>query len=77
MNTRVRSVLSVRPPITVIANVAPIEETYSAVPMASGSIAITVVEAVMSIGLKSCHSGRHKCPLHAVASFSQNIGIVN
>ncbi len=51
MKTRVRRVLRVSPPITVIANEAPITDTNSAFPMASGSIAITVVEAVIIMGL--------------------------
>jgi len=51
MNTRVSRVLRVSPPITVIAKAAPMTETYSAVPIASGTIAIIVVEAVMRIGL--------------------------
>jgi len=51
MKTRVSRVLSESPPMTVIANDAPITETNSALPMASGSIAITVVEAVIIMGL--------------------------
>ena len=47
MNIRVRMVLTASPPITVIANGAPIILTYSALPIASGNMATMVVMAVI------------------------------
>ena len=44
-------VLNESPPMTVIAKAAPIEATNSACPIASGKRAITVVAAVIRIGL--------------------------
>ncbi|MBA7547074.1 hypothetical protein ES705_39476 [subsurface metagenome] len=50
INTSVNSVLRDSPPITVMANGAPIVLTYSACPIASGAIATIVVIAVINIG---------------------------
>ena len=47
----VSNVLRVSPPITVMANEAPMVDTNSAFPIARGNIAITVVDAVIRIGL--------------------------
>ncbi len=51
MKTRVKIVLTVSPPITVIAKGAPMTETSSSFPIARGIIATIVVIAVMRIGL--------------------------
>ena len=51
MNIRVKTVLKAKPPITVMANGAPILPIYSASPIASGINAIIVVMAVINIGL--------------------------
>ena len=50
MRINVNAVPSVKPPMTVIANGAPITETYSAVPNANGTMATMVVIAVIKIG---------------------------
>ena len=49
---KVNTVPKASPPITVMANGAPIKLTYSAVPKANGNIATIVVIAVIRIGRK-------------------------
>ena len=51
MKRSVNRVPIARPPMTVMANGAPMREMYSALPIASGNMATMVVIAVMRMGL--------------------------